>query len=136
MEILALVLELLAEAVLEAAEEFTLNGMMRAASAMFEPLPTPSKLGPRRAAFLGFLALGVPAGLWSALPFPHPHGAPIYRGIRLLVSPVITDFVMSCVSSVLRRNVTRIESSAYGFAFGMALVRFLSEKGGLTPPYS
>jgi hypothetical protein len=66
--------------------------------------------------------------------FPHPlvHPSRIH-GISLLVAPVTTGLMMSCIGSLLRRHdkkVVRIESFGYGFAFafGMALVRLVLVK--------
>jgi hypothetical protein len=90
-----------------------------------EKLPSPAV-----ASFFGYGLLGVLVGAYSVIIFPHPlvHPSRIH-GISLLVSPLIAGFVMSLIGSVLRKrdkNVVRIESFTYGFAFafGMAAVRF------------
>jgi hypothetical protein len=52
------------------------------------------------------------------------------HGVSVIVSPLITGFVMSQLGRLLRnhdREVTPVEGFGYGFvfAFAMALVRFL-----------
>ncbi|MBB5339918.1 hypothetical protein [Tunturiibacter gelidoferens] len=82
-------------------------------------------------AAIGYLLLGIAFGIASLLLFPHPIFHPSkFRGISLLVSPVVTGLVMSQVGIVLRRKgkqTVRIESFGYGFAFafGVAIVRLL-----------
>ena len=83
---------------------------------------------------LGYGLLGVSMGWLSLLFFPqhivrHSH----IPGISLLLSPLMTGFMMSLIGSALRRRdkkVTQIESFGYGFAFamGMALIRFFFVK--------
>ncbi|MGD0630688.1 MAG: hypothetical protein ABR987_15250 [Terracidiphilus sp.] len=78
-----------------------------------------------------YLLLGGASGAASLLLFPHPIFHPSrFHGISLLVSPVVTGFVMSQIGTVLRRNgreSVRIESFGYGFAFalGFAVVRLI-----------
>ncbi len=81
-------------------------------------------------AALGYLLLGLAAGVLSVRLFPHAIVPPSkIHGISLLVSPVITGLIMSQVGVVLRRKGKRtvqIESFAYGFTFalGVAIIRF------------
>ena len=78
--------------------------------------------------------LGALAGALSAAILPHPLVRPSkLHGISLLISPLLTGLAMSSIGSVLRRQdkeVARIESFGYGFAFafGMALVRLILVK--------
>ena len=83
---------------------------------------------------LGYGLLGVSMGWLSLLFFPqHIVRHSYIPGISLLLSPLMTGFMMSFIGSALRRRdkkVTRIESFGYGFAFalGMALIRFFFVK--------
>ena len=77
-----------------------------------------------------FALLGVIAGGVSLFVFPHPlfHPSKLH-GISLLLSPLLTGFVMSGLGRTVQRRgriPARIESFACGFTFalGMALIRF------------
>jgi hypothetical protein len=82
-------------------------------------------------AAISYLSLGTVFGIASLRLFPHPLFHPSrFHGISLLISPVVTGFVMSQVGLVIRRkgkHAVRIESFGYGFMFalGVAIVRFI-----------
>lgn len=82
-------------------------------------------------AALGYLLLGLAAGVVTVLLFPHRLVPPSkIHGISLLLSPLITGLIMSQVGALLRRKgkkAVQIESFAYGFTFalGVALIRFV-----------
>jgi hypothetical protein len=121
--------EVFLEVLLQFAGEALLDLASRALAMVFEESEIKSPVLAAGYAILGVLAGGVSVGL-----FPHPlvHPSRIH-GISLLVAPVTTGLMMSCIGSVLRRHdkkVVRIESFGYGFAFalGMALVRLVLVK--------
>ncbi len=99
---------------------------------LFTSLSDVIKWTERLAGFLYGL-LGLLAGALSFVVLPHrlvnlesPFG---FRGISLLISPIIAGLVLSSVGAVMRtwgKRVTPIEMFWYGFAFalGMALIRF------------
>ena len=80
---------------------------------------------------LGYLLLGATTGRLSLLWFPFPLVQPSrFHGISLLVSPLLTGFLMAVLGSTLRKynkRTVNLETFSYGFvfAFGMTLVRFL-----------
>lgn len=81
-----------------------------------------------------FVLFGFMAGGLSLLVFPHPlfHPSKLH-GVSLLLSPVMTGFVMSGLGRAVQRRgriPARIESFACGFSFalGMALIRFFLAK--------
>jgi hypothetical protein len=83
---------------------------------------------------VGYFVLGIAFGIASLRVYPHPlfHPSKLH-GISLVISPVITGFVMSQVGTVLRRKgkqAVRIESFGYGFTFalGLAIIRFIYVK--------
>jgi len=83
---------------------------------------------------VGYFVLGIAFGIASLRVYPHPlfHPSKLH-GISLVISPVITGFVMSQVGTVLRRKgkqAVRIESFGYGFtlALGLAIIRFIYVK--------
>jgi len=83
------------------------------------------------ATVLKFTFLGLGLGAVSLLVFPHPlvHSSK-FHGISLLVSPLITGFVMGLIGRTVRRRgraPVQIESFAYGFTFAFAftLIRIL-----------
>jgi len=84
---------------------------------------------------LGYLFLGVFAGVFSVLILPHPILHPSrFHGISLLLSPLATGLAMSFIGRLIRGQggkTVRIESFTYGFtfAFGMALVRLYFTHG-------
>jgi hypothetical protein len=85
-------------------------------------------------AAVGYFVLGIAFGIASLRVYPHPlfHPSKLH-GISLVISPVITGFVMSQVGTVLRRKgkqAVRIESFGYGFTFalGLAIIRFIYVK--------
>lgn len=127
-DLLLALLELFVEVVLEIAGGAVLDliarGVGRLLVGLFE-LRSPA------VAWSAYLVLGALTGWLSVFTFPHPIVRPSrVHGISLVVSPVATGALMSAVGSLVRRyggKVTQIESFWYGFgfAFGMALVRFL-----------
>jgi hypothetical protein len=125
--ILAAIAELLFELFFELFLEAIVALIVRATRNLFSN----AALGPTLAAAF-YLLLGCASGAASLLLFPHPifHPSKLH-GISLLISPVVTGFLMSQVGTVLRRNgreSVRIESFGYGFAFalGFAIVRLIS----------
>ena len=82
----------------------------------------------------GYLAMGMIAGGFSTILFPHPFFHPSrFHGISLLISPFVTGSVMALVGQALRRQgkeSVRIESFSYGFTFalGMAFIRLIFAK--------
>jgi hypothetical protein len=82
-------------------------------------------------ALVAYALLGAVAGGLSVLIVPQPVFRPSkLHGMSVLVSPLLTGMVMAFVGSMVRKRgkqITRIESFAYGFAFafGMALIRYL-----------
>jgi hypothetical protein len=124
--ILSALAELLFEFLFELFLEAIVGLIVRATRSLFSN----AVLSPALAAAFYFL-LGCASGAVSLLLFPHPifHPSKLH-GVSLLISPVITGFVMSQVGAILRRNgreSVRIESFSYGFAFalGFALVRLI-----------
>jgi uncharacterized membrane protein len=133
-ELLAGVIEMIGEVLFEAVFEvvcFCLATLLtRAISKLFSIF---SDLNPIATAFaLGML--GALVGFLSVIAYPHPLVHPSrFHGVSVIVSPLITGFVISQLGRLLRnigRKVTPIESFGYGFvfAFAMALVRFLMLK--------
>jgi hypothetical protein len=125
--VIAAITEVLFEAVFEIAGLGLASLLTRAISKLFKTI---SDFNPVATAFaLGMLGLLV--GSLSVVAYPHPLVHPSrLHGLSVLVSPLITGFVMSQVGRSLRnhgKSVTPVESFGYGFvfAFAMALVRFL-----------
>lgn len=139
MELLLALIELALEVLAETGGVVTIDFALRALAEIFGPLEPPVAPIARFLAFLGFLVLGTLFGFWSMYLFPrHFFHAVRVRGLSLVVSPVLTGLLMSFAGKVARKNAKRttlIESFAYGFAFafGMALIRFLS-LSGFPPP--
>jgi hypothetical protein len=129
-ELLSAILSALAEAFFEFLFELFLEAIValivRAARSLFSN----AAFSPAFAAAFYFL-LGCASGAASLFLFPHPIFHPSrLHGISLLISPVITGFVMSRVGATIHRNgreSVRIESFGYGFAFalGFAVVRLI-----------
>jgi hypothetical protein len=77
----------------------------------------------------GYLLLGAACGALSLLLWPHPLVHPSrFHGISLIISPVVTGFIMSQIGLMQGRrgkDAIRIESFAYGFTFalGVAAIR-------------
>jgi hypothetical protein len=125
--VIAAIAEVLFEAVFEIACEGLASLLTRAISKLFKAI---SEVNPVATTFaLGML--GALAGFFSVVAYPHPLVHPSrLHGVSVIVSPLITGFVMSQLGRLLRnhgRRVMPIESFGYGFvfAFAMALVRFL-----------
>ena len=116
-------LEFVVEVVAEAVFVFLLT-------AIAEALGPPESRSPFMGG-LGYLLLGATTGGLSLLWFPFPLVQPSrFHGISLLVSPLLTGFLMAVLGSTLRKynkRTVNLETFSYGFvfAFGMTLVRFL-----------
>jgi len=134
-------IELALEILLETGGEVTVDFALRALAGIFGPLEPPATSLSRALAFVGFLLLGALMGFWSIFLFPRHFFHPLrIRGLSLIISPVATGSVMSLAGRIARKNkkrATLIETFSYGFAFafGMALVRFLSPTGAMPPVY-
>ena len=126
LEILAGIVELLAEFLLESAFA-GLAGVLLRAFRLF-------RVRVRRAnpavATAGFGLIGLSLGFVSVWVFPHHLVRPTrVHGIVLLVSPILTGLLMAQIGRTVRRwsrQPVRIESFGYGFIFALALglVRF------------
>jgi hypothetical protein len=128
---IAMIAEILFEAVFEIAAEGLASLLTRAISKLFITISkTISDVHPVATTFaLGMFGLLV--GFLSVVGYPHPLVHPSrWHGVSVILSPLITGFVMSQLGRILRnhgRRVMPIESFSYGFvfAFAMALARFL-----------
>ena len=126
-EILIQLIQLFFEVLLEFAGEALLDLLFRATTEILTPADPPHRV--RTFFACGFF--GALAGSVSLVIFPHPLFHPSkFRGISLLISPVVTGLGMSAVGAILRKRgkrVVQIESFpyAFAFAFGMALVRLV-----------
>jgi len=125
--LLELLLELVAEAALQFAVDLILDLILRGVSEVFG-----AEFKNPRLAFIGYLFLGAVAGGLSLLVFPHPlvHPSRLVSGISVILSPILAGAGMWALGCVLRQSnkkTTQIESfvHGFGFAFGMALIRFL-----------
>jgi len=130
--ILGLIAELLLEAFMELIAAAVLDLASRALLDLFTGLTDAIKENKVLTGFMYGL-LGVFAGALSLLALPHrlihrqhPIG---FHGVSLLISPIIAGLVLTSVGAVMRRwgkKVTPVETFGYGFAFalGMALIRF------------
>ena len=132
--ILGAIAELLFEVFLEFIAAAVLEMVTGALLTLFTGLAEAVKEG-RLLAGIMYALLGALAGTLSLLFLPHPLiGHPTrFHGINLLVSPLITGFVLSALGGILSRlgkRVTPIATFRYGFAFalGMALIRFFFAK--------
>ena len=134
-EILAAILGEIAgiflEAFLELIAAAVLGLAYRALVSLFTSLAEAVKEN-RLLAGVMYALLGALAGTLSLHFLPHPliRHPTRFHGISLLVSPLITGFVLSTLGRILRRlgeRATPIATFGYGFAFalGMALIRFL-----------
>lgn len=129
-DLLAALLEVLTEALLELLPEILLS----LAAHTGEKVLNTSAESSRVAIAVVVLLLGAACGVGSVGIFPHPLVHPSkFRGISLIVSPVLAGLVMSQVGRILRRRGKRtiqLESFAYGFAFAfiMAAVRLVFVK--------
>jgi hypothetical protein len=128
--LLASILELLSEVLVQVCLEFLASLLVRAGGKVI------SSPAYQERSFTGFLfaVFGAAAGLVSVAIFPHPlvHPSKLH-GISLLISPVITGLVMLGAGRLeLRfgRKPTQIETFWIGFlfAFAIALVRFVLVK--------
>ncbi|QNI33694.1 hypothetical protein H7849_07145 [Alloacidobacterium dinghuense] len=122
--------EALLEALLEIIGEAVIAWISRAVGNLFAPLLKSNRF----ITTLCFALLGVAAGISSIAVFPHRLVAPSkFHGISLLLSPLITGFVMSQVGRAVRsrgQEAAAIESFGYGFVFAlaMAIIRFVFVK--------
>jgi hypothetical protein len=122
--------ELLIEVVLQIIGEALIALIVRSIRNLVEESKAVSPI----LAALGYLLLGAACGVGSVLLFPHALVHPSkFRGISLVISPVITGLIMSLTGLMRRRrgkDAIRIESFGYGFTFalGVAVIRFLSAK--------
>jgi hypothetical protein len=120
------IFEILAEVFFQVAIEAIVGLITRSIRNLFSET---SAVSPILAA-MGYLLLGLFAGILSVLLFPHRLVPPSrIHGMSLVVSPVITGLIMSQVGALLRRKGKRavpIESFVYGFTFalGVAIIRF------------
>jgi len=118
----------------EAAFEFVVESLgslvLRGVAMVFETSEFKNPLQ----ACIGYAFFGGVAGGLSLLFFPHPLVHPSrVPGLSVIISPVLAGLGMSLVGSTLRKRnkkAMQIESFSYGFAFafGMAIIRFLSTK--------
>jgi LytS/YehU family sensor histidine kinase len=123
--ILGGILELFGEVILQVLLEAVGSLFVRIIGNAFDGVGSESPI----LAAVGYLALGLVAGLASLFFLPHHLGHPSrFHGISLLISPLITGLIMSQVGAFLRRKdrtTVRIESFLYGFTFalGIAIIR-------------
>jgi len=137
-EILGAILSAIAELFLEAFLELIAAAVLELASRAFLVLFASLAEAIKKDRLLGsviYALLGALAGALSLVFFPRPliHHSTRLHGISLLVSPMITGFVLSAVGGILRRmgkRMTPIATFGYGFAFalGMMLIRFMFAK--------
>jgi hypothetical protein len=125
--LISIIAEALAEVFLETAVGLVISIFLRTSRRLFSAI---LKLDPILTTF-SLAILGAASGILSVLILPHPliHPSPVH-GTSLLISPIVTGFVMSQIGRGLRRRgrqSTQIESFGYGFVFAlaMALVRFV-----------
>jgi hypothetical protein len=134
--ILGAIAEFLLEAFLELIAAAVLDLASRALLGLFKGVAGAVK---DNRVFIGlaYVLLGALAGGLSLFVLPHPltrHEHPTrFHGISVLISPIVTGFVLSAVGGILRKSgkkVTPVETFEYGFAFalGMAVVRLFFAK--------
>lgn len=120
-DLLAAILEVLAEVLIQLAGEFGLSVLSRAAGKFFTAIFELSPMG----AAVAVVLLGFACGECSVVIFPHPLVHPSrFHGISLIVSPVLTGLAMSLVGRFLRsrgKRTIQLETFAYGFAFAFAM---------------
>ena|SRR5665213_50773 len=125
--VIAAIAEALLEAGLQIAVEILVSLFTRVISKPFAESPNVNPV----ATALGVGLLGAFLGFLSVVAYPHALMHPSrLHGVSLIVSPLITGFLMSQLGCLWRRHGRKavpIESFGYGagFAFAMALVRFL-----------
>jgi hypothetical protein len=121
------IVELFGEVIVELLLEAVCSLFVRMIRGVFEGVDGASPI----IAAVGYLALGLGAGVVSVFVLPHHLVQPSkFHGISLLVSPLITGLIMSQVGAFLRRKdktTVRIESFLYGFTFalGIAIIRLI-----------
>jgi hypothetical protein len=119
---------------LELLAEFLLEVALGALAGLLSRLARRFRVTVRRSdpvvATVVFTLVGAGFGFLSAVIFPFPLVHPSrFHGISLLISPVLTGFVMAWIGRAWKRRgraSVRIESFGYGFTFALAvaLVRF------------
>lgn len=126
--LIAIIAEVLAEALLETVGELLVSFLLRTCRGLFIEF---LELSPPFFA-IGLAILGGVTGALSVIFFPHPlfHPSPVH-GVSLVISPVLTGLVMSQIGSAQRRRgreSTPIESFWYGFVFALAMaaMRFVT----------
>jgi hypothetical protein len=130
-EIFAAVLSAVAELIFEVFCQVIVEAVAALIARSFRNLFEKSNAINPVLAAVGYLILGLMVGAVSLYLFPHSLVRPSrFRGISLIISPVITGLVMSQVGVAVRRKggqPVRIESFGYGFtlALGLAAVRFM-----------
>jgi len=129
--ILAAFAELLGELIVELIMGLITAALSRLLRLLFV---STKRIGPVLSTAMFALA-GLGAGLLSAWLFPHPIVPPSsFRGLSLVISPLVTGALMGFMGRGIRRRGRRsvaIESFRYGFIFAltMALVRFVLTNG-------
>jgi hypothetical protein len=119
------IFELFAEVIFEVLFEAFCSLSVRIIRSVFDGADNQSPI----LAAIGYLVLGLVAGVASIFLLPHHLVRPSrFHGISLLISPLVTGFIMSQVGAFLRRKdkaTVRIESFLYGFIFalGIAVIR-------------
>lgn len=132
-EFLGLLFEIFFEVLIQLVFEAGVDAVSRAPGRFHLASFLRTKLSPSNpvASVLKFTILGFGLGAVSLVVFSHPLVHPSkFHGISLLISPVITGFVMGFIGNRVRRRgktPVQIESFTYGFAFAFAfaLIRIL-----------
>ena len=126
--LIAIIAEVLGEALLEIGGELLISLLVRASRGLFVAFV---ELSPPFKA-VGIALVGGLTGALSVIFYPHPlfHPSPVH-GVSLVISPVVTGLVMSQIGGLQRRRgreSTPIESFWYGFVFplAMAAMRFVT----------
>lgn len=119
------IFELFGEVILQILFEVVFSLLVRIIQSVFDGVDSENPI----LAAVGYLLFGFVAGVGSFILFPHHLVRPSrFHGISLLISPLLTGFIMSQVGAFLRRKdktTVRIESFLYGFTFalGIAIIR-------------
>ena len=125
--IFEILFEVVFEFLLQVFGELLVEVGLRSVSAPFKDSETRSPV----LALIGYAAGGAALGGLSLLIVPRPLvGAVGFRGVSLVVSPLLAGAAMTGLGWLRRRQgkrLLRLDKFAYGavFAFGMSLVRFL-----------
>ena len=125
--LLGFILEILVESL----DEIALSEIIDGVSRLLRYLRINVRRSSALVAATILISTGVLLGFLSVLVFPHHlvHSSK-HHGISLLISPLISGFVMSAIGRGVRKRgrlPVRIESFSYGFAFAFAfaLIRIL-----------